>query len=155
MSATATLDALEDSGNLVDEPEDMAVQTCIQNRYCFWFMKRQSAANKSSNKYQDNVQKIASFQTVEHFWRIYDHLIRPGDYKSSTIDYHLFKNGISPTWEDPNNVKGGKWIVRLKKGISSKYWEELVFAIIGEQFDVGHEICGAVISVRAGEDILR
>lgn len=29
-----------------------------------------------------------------------------------------------------------------------------VLAIIGEQFDVGDEICGAVISVRAAEDIL-
>jgi len=52
-------------------------------------------------------------------------------------------------------MKGGKWIVRLKKGLASKYWEELILAIIGEQFDVGQEICGAVISIRGGEDILR
>jgi len=52
-------------------------------------------------------------------------------------------------------MKGGKWIVRLKKGLASKYWEELILAIIGEQFDVGKEICGAVISIRGGEDILR
>lgn len=29
-----------------------------------------------------------------------------------------------------------------------------VLAIIGEQFDVGNEICGAVISVRYNEDII-
>ena len=34
------------------------------------------------------------------------------------------------------------------------YWEELLFAIIGEQFDVGHEICGAVVSIRADNDII-
>jgi translation initiation factor 4E len=45
-------------------------------------------------------------------------------------------------------------MVRLKKGISSRYWEDIVFAIIGEQFDVGHEICGAVVSVRNNEDII-
>ena len=72
----------------------------------------------------------------------------------STTDFHLFKHGIKPTWEDPQNEKGGKWMVRLKKGLSSRYWEDIVLAIIGEQFDVGHEICGAVISVRAAEDIL-
>jgi Eukaryotic initiation factor 4E len=92
---------------------------------------------------------------VEHFWRVYDHLVRPNDQKTSTIDYHLFKNGIKPTWEDTQNANGGKWIVRLRKGLASKYWEELILAIIGEQFDVGQEICGAVVSVRGNEDIIR
>jgi translation initiation factor 4E len=45
-------------------------------------------------------------------------------------------------------------MVRLKKGLASRYWEELVLAIIGEQFDVGHEICGAVVSIRHNEDII-
>jgi translation initiation factor 4E len=99
------------------------------------------------------MKQIASFQTVEHFWRIYDHLVRPNEFKNTT-DYHLFKDGIKPTWEDPANKQGGKWMVRLKKGISSRYWEDIVFAIIGEQFDVGHEICGAVCSVRNNEDII-
>jgi hypothetical protein len=39
-------------------------------------------------------------------------------------------------------------MVRVKKGLSSKFWEELVMAIVGEHFDVGNEICGAVLSVR-------
>ena len=38
--------------------------------------------------------------------------------------------------------------MRLKKGLASRAWENLVLAIIGEQFDVGNEICGAVVSVR-------
>lgn len=42
-------------------------------------------------------------------------MIRPNDIKTTT-DYHLFKDGIKPTWEDPQNKNGGKWMVRLKKG---------------------------------------
>lgn len=38
--------------------------------------------------------------------------------------------------------------MRLKKGLASRAWESLVLAIVGEQFDVGNEICGAVVSVR-------
>ena len=90
---------------------------------------------------------------VEHFWRIYDHIIKPNEVKVST-DYHFFKEGVKPTWEDPVNQNGGKWMVRVKKGLSSWYWEELLLAIIGEQFDVGHEICGAVVSIRAENDII-
>ena len=28
-----------------------------------------------------------------------------------------------------DNLDGGKWIIRLKKGIASRYWEELVYLI--------------------------
>jgi translation initiation factor 4E len=61
---------------------------------------------------------------------------------------------VKPVWEDEANCKGGKWILRLKKGLSSRYFENLVLAMIGEQFLVGEEICGAVCSVRNQEDIL-
>ncbi len=66
----------------------------------------------------------------------------------------MFKDGITPFWEDPQNKAGGKWMLRLRKGIAARYWEDILFAIIGEQFDVGSEICGAVLSVRINEDII-
>lgn len=50
--------------------------------------------------------------------------------------------------QDDANKMGGKWIVRLKKGLASRCWENLILAMLGEQFMVGEEICGAVISVR-------
>jgi len=136
---------------LYDEPEDLTTQTPLHNRYSFWYHRR-GGPSKSTN-YEDSIKKIESFQTVEHFWHIYDHLVRPNDIKTTT-DYHLFKEGIKPMWEDAANKNGGKWMVRLKKGLASRFWEDLVLAIIGEQFDVGHEICGAVMSIRTGEDII-
>jgi len=57
-------------------------------------------------------------------------------------------------WEDDENKKGGKWIMRLKKGVSDRYWEDLLMAMIGDQFaEAGEEVCGAVLSVRSGEDV--
>ena len=50
--------------------------------------------------------------------------------------------------QDSANKSGGKWIVRVKKNMSSRYWENLLLAMVGEQFMVGEEICGAVISIR-------
>lgn len=45
--------------------------------------------------------------------------------------------------------------MRLKKGVSDRYWEDLLFAIVGDQFaEAGEEVCGAVLSVRSGEDVL-
>jgi len=100
-----------------------------------------------------------------------------------TTDYLLFHTGIRrPVWEDPLNLSGGKWIIRLKKGIADRFWEDLVMAIIGDQFDDCRsktennskpkatasgksedgsesttewpEICGCTISVRQSEDVV-
>lgn len=45
--------------------------------------------------------------------------------------------------------------MRLKKGVCDRYWEDLLLAIVGDQFaEAGEEVCGAVLSVRSGEDVL-
>ena len=63
--------------------------------------------------------------------------------------------GIKPVWEDPQNVGGGKWIVRLRKGLADRLWEQLICALIGDHFDaISSDICGCVISVRQNEDII-
>lgn len=41
-----------------------------------------------------------------------------------------------------------------EKGLAARFWEELLIAIVGEQFDVGNEICGAKLSVRFSEDVI-
>ena len=74
------------------------------------------------------------------------------------FDYHLFQEGIKPMWEDPNNKAGGKWLIRLKKGILNIVWERLIIGVIGGAFiteTVGaSEITGCVASVRSGEDLI-
>ncbi|KAI9312496.1 translation initiation factor eIF 4e-like domain-containing protein [Dichotomocladium elegans] len=119
--------------------------------WVFWFMHRLPKAKIKD--YESSMKRIASFSTVEEFWAVYSHLRRPKELPTIS-DYHLFKNGVRPVWEDTANIHGGKWIVRLKKGLAGRYWERLLLAIIGEQFDVGDEICGAVLSIRSSEDII-
>ncbi|KAJ1374609.1 Eukaryotic translation initiation factor 4E-4 [Parelaphostrongylus tenuis] len=104
-------------------------------------------------EYAQYVQQIAAVSSVEQFWSIYRHIKRPCDI-GEKVDVHFFKKGIKPVWEDEANLKGGKWIIRLKKGLSSRIWENLLLAMAGEQFLVGDEICGAVCSVRNQEDIV-
>ncbi|KAI9268852.1 translation initiation factor eIF 4e-like domain-containing protein [Phascolomyces articulosus] len=119
--------------------------------WVFWFMHRLPKAKIKD--YEGSMKRIASFSSIEEFWAVYSHLRRPSDLPNIS-DYHLFKMGVRPVWEDEANIHGGKWIVRLKKGLASRYWEQLVLAIIGEQFDVQGEICGAVLSIRSSEDII-
>ena len=67
-------------------------------------------------------------------------------------DFHLFKEGIEPKWEDEKCAKGGKWTYYFPKSKDSddldENWLSLLLELIGEQFSEAHEICGAVVSVR-------
>lgn len=104
--------------------------------------------------YDSAMKRVGAFSSVEDFWAIYVHLRRVNELPIIS-DYHLFRAGVKPTYEDPANANGGKWTLRLKKGISLRFWEDLLLAIVGDQFhDVGDDLCGAVMSVRNGEDVL-
>jgi len=124
----------------------------LQYQYCLWYSRRPSGKTTSIS-YGENLKLIGAFGSVEQFWAINSHLVRPSELQGHS-DFHLFKIGIKPMWEDEANSRGGKWKVRLRKGLASRCWENLVLAILGEQFMVGSEICGAVISIRSQEDIL-
>lgn len=118
-----------------------------------WVVWYRPPTSKYSD-YEKSMVPLASMPTVESFWTVYTHLKRPSSLPSVS-DYHFFRKGIRPVWEDQENRKGGKWIMRFKKGVADRYWEDLLLAMIGDQFaEAGEEVCGAVLSVRGGEDVL-
>ncbi|KFB52699.1 eukaryotic translation initiation factor 4e type [Anopheles sinensis] len=67
---------------------------------------------------------------------------------------HRAASGIKPMWEDPANMRGGKWVIRLKKSKIDRAWENVCMAMLGEQFLVGTEICGVVLCTQVSEDVL-
>eukprot|EP01088_Endostelium_zonatum_P018522 TRINITY_DN5979_c0_g2_i1.p1 TRINITY_DN5979_c0_g2~~TRINITY_DN5979_c0_g2_i1.p1 ORF type:complete len:225 (+),score=51.79 TRINITY_DN5979_c0_g2_i1:58-732(+) len=128
----------------------------LKSSYTFYAMKL--AGQRTTEAFEQSMKKIGTFNTVEGFWQYYSHLTQPNNLSSddttAQIDYYMFKDNIQPKWEDEANSKGGKWILHIKKGLASKYWEDLLLAFIGEQFPHGDEVCGVVVSVRYLEDII-
>ncbi|KAI0630831.1 eukaryotic translation initiation factor 4E class II [Trametes polyzona] len=143
------------------------------NSWVFWFRQHRAPGNKITN-YEEGIKKISAFSSVESFWSLWTH-VHPPSALLPTTDYLLFHSGIRrPVWEDPLNLSGGKWIIRLRKGVADRLWEDLVLAVIGDQFDgvdegensqaeapaegvppgEWPEICGCTISVRQNEDII-
>lgn len=70
-------------------------------------------------------------------------------------DYHLFKEGIRPEWEDVQNKHGGKWSYQFKEKRNvpiDELWLHVMLAAIGETLedeDDG-ELMGVVVNVRKG-----
>lgn len=79
---------------------------------------------------------ILRWLTVTNVCRsYYNHLVKPCDLPD-LHDCCMFKNGIKPLSEDDANKGGGKWTLRLKKGLASRLWEDLVLAVIGGAYDL-------------------
>lgn len=127
--------------------------TPLRNTWVFWFRQQRAPSNKNVN-YEEGIKRVTAFSSVESFWSLHTHLNPPSSLQPTT-DYLLFHSGVRrPVWEDPLNASGGKWVLRLRKGLADRLWEDLVIAVIGDQFDVEDGICGCVLSVRGSEDIL-
>jgi len=96
---------------------------------------------------------IGEFNTVEDFCRYFNWLKPPSQLERNS-NYHLFKDGIKPMWEDPANSKGGKWVLTMKANpeLLDRCWNWLAMALVGEELDEKDEICGAVVSLRARID---
>lgn len=124
--------------------------TPLANEWSFCIFYRAKGPNANS-QYQDDIHHVHTFGSIQGFWSLYSHVKKPNDLEPPT-DYHLFRSGIRAIWEDEDNVNGGKWMIRLKKGLASYYWERLIIALIGEQFPA--DVLGAVVSVRYVEDII-
>nr|XP_004226229.1 eukaryotic translation initiation factor 4E type 2 [Ciona intestinalis] len=152
-SGSGSEDIKDDSACTFEDVEPGAGEHPLQYTYCFWYSKKPPGRNQDASSFEKNMKIIGTFRSVEQFWRIYSHMIRANDLTGHS-DVHVFKGGIKPLWEDKANRLGGKWIVRLRKGLVARCWENLILAMLGEQFMVGDEVCGAVVSIRFQEDII-
>jgi len=114
-------------------------------------IKKKAATSDST--YEESIQKLCTFDTIEDFWAYYSYLIRPNELPPGG-DYNLFRTGTVPLWEDSANKNGGKWVIRLRKGVANRCWEDVVLAFISDFFDLKEEVCGLVISTKYSEDFL-
>ncbi|KAI0654918.1 translation initiation factor eIF 4e-like domain-containing protein [Cubamyces menziesii] len=106
-----------------------------------------------TNEYEAGLTVIGEFDTVESFCRYFNWLKPPSKLERNS-NYHLFKTGIKPMWEDEANANGGKWVLTMKNNpqLLDRCWAWLAMALVGEDLDEGDEICGAVVSLRSKVD---
>ncbi|BGO94573.1 hypothetical protein NBRC10512_005000 [Rhodotorula toruloides] len=136
---------------------------------------------ESREDWEGGVVKLGGFSSIESLHPFLAHLVPPSQLPGSLhtthtlfspsssspappvshviCDYNVFRSSIAPAWEDDNNVGGGRWVVRLRKGVADRVWEEVVYALVserigGEDERAGEKVNGVVLSVRKDEDIL-
>eukprot|EP00994_Dinema_validum_P000571 NODE_1110_length_1097_cov_55.541031_g855_i0.p2 GENE.NODE_1110_length_1097_cov_55.541031_g855_i0~~NODE_1110_length_1097_cov_55.541031_g855_i0.p2 ORF type:complete len:222 (+),score=85.98 NODE_1110_length_1097_cov_55.541031_g855_i0:76-666(+) len=126
----------------------------LANCWVIWYDSRRLHMRGNPNDWMANLVNVAVFNTVEDFWSTYNHIKRASELEFGS-NYHMFKEGTKPMWEDDANKYGGKWVLTLNPkddpSRQCELWDLLVLAMIGEYLDDGVEgdqICGAVLSRR-------
>ncbi|KAK7061231.1 hypothetical protein R3P38DRAFT_2677057 [Favolaschia claudopus] len=107
-----------------------------------------------STDYEAGLTVVGEFSTVEEFCRYFNWLKPPSNLERNS-NYHLFKSGIKPMWEDEANANGGKWVLTMKNNpaLLDRCWSWLAMALVGEELEEGQDlICGAVVSLRSKVD---
>lgn len=85
------------------EPVETVPKHQLHCSWTLWFYK---SSSKASN-WGDNMKEVFTFQTVEDFWALYNHIVPPSGLGAG-CDYNLFREGIKPMWEDQKNERGTK-----------------------------------------------
>lgn len=122
----------------------------LNDTWTLWLEKREILKQQLTEREWDKgLQKVGVFATVEQFFCYYAHMLRVAELPKQ-MSYYVFRGATKPTWE--NYPHGGHWTVTLNKsydaGALNRLWEQLVFSLIGENFDTPH-VVGAAVSVRS------
>jgi len=129
--------------------ENFNVKHPLMNTWTLWFTKPPSGKGESS--WNDLLKEVVTFDSVEEFWGIYNNITKTSDLALKS-DYHLFKVGVRPEWEDPQNKDGGKWSqFKDKRAVQiDELWLHVMLAAIGETLESENdkEIMGVVVNVR-------
>lgn len=133
-----------------DDKEEFTAKHPLNEKWTLWYTKPQT---NSSENWHDLLKPVISFSSVEEFWGIYNS-IPVANQLPLKSDYHLFKEGIRPEWEDEKNSKGGRWQYsfvnkREASGSINELWLRGLLAVIGETIqDDEDEVNGIVLNIK-------
>lgn len=151
--------------------------------WAFWYMnKPANRGHLAASNYEAHIHRLLMVDSLPGLCSALSHLSMPSavrvrggtEHTSSTAtsgagqdqtaaaqelppntDLHFFRAGIKPTWEDPGNVGGGRFIVRLRKGVCARMFEWLVLSLAGASDSPwATTVCGVVLSPRFTDDCL-
>lgn len=131
------------------DKDNFNVKHPLQNKWTLWFTKPPSGKGDNWN---DLLKEVITFDSVEEFWGVYNN-VAPVSELALKSDYHLFKAGVRPEWEDPQNKHGGKWSYQYKDKRNvevDRLWLQVMMSAIGETLEDEEdgEVMGVVVNVR-------
>ncbi|KAJ8903905.1 hypothetical protein NDN08_000436 [Rhodosorus marinus] len=108
------------------------------------------------HNWESFLHNLSEIDSIDTFWALFNCILEPSKLPRGS-NYHFFRTGVEPKWEDKFNEAGGKWVLTIPKGrkdLLDIFWLHLVLAVVGEVFPptAANDIAGIVTSVRKNQD---
>ena len=109
----------------------------FQYHWTVWHDKHSSPCitfgTDSSNYYENRLyilhEDVADIAT---FYRVYNNY--PWDKVHLRDSVHIFRKGVKPVWEDPENLRGGCWRFRVQKNKAQAFFHEIAILCMANEF---------------------
>jgi translation initiation factor 4E len=89
----------------------------LKSKWVLWF-----------HKVNDNNWSIESYSKIFEINTYFDILFVVKEIENITSGmFFLMKEGVSPIFEDANNVNGGYWSMRITKKDAFTFWEKIIY----------------------------
>jgi len=141
------------------EENDEMLKKDLPLRYPWAIWEQIMQSNEKTAAYSDATHKVAGFNTVQAFWKLWNHMPQPSELLEQkrmvreqpdglhVIDaIMIFRENILPQWEDKANATGGHFQFQLKPNIGGgqvdEYWNNLVLGMIGATIEPANMITG-------------
>ncbi|KAL4809429.1 translation initiation factor eIF 4e-like domain-containing protein [Aspergillus unguis] len=131
----------------------------LQYHWTFWYDKHtesnSASANASSASASDYDERLyvlyEDVADIATFYRVYNNY--PWDKIPQRDTVHIFRKGVKPVWEDPENLQGGCWRFRVPKRKAQAFFHEIAILCISNEFQAVLEkehdhVLGVSTSVR-------
>ncbi|KAG0606457.1 hypothetical protein M758_9G142100 [Ceratodon purpureus] len=131
-----------EEGEIVEKPVDRPAEVKkhpLEHPWTFWFDNPNGKQKQAT--WGSSLRPVYTFHTVEDFWCLYNNVLQPSKLIAGA-DFHCFKAGIEPKWEDPKCAYGGKWTAQPPpprsggKAVLDTYWLHTVRSNFADGFGV-------------------
>ena len=94
----------------------------------FWSVWHSKSGGHEEYQLTNLVDNMAD---IGAFYRMFNNV--PWNQVRQKDSIHIFRSGVKPLWEDEENQKGGRWLIRVRpeNGQAIKAWEEICLLCCG------------------------
>lgn len=133
---------------------DVSKPLMLQYSWVLWEQVSSEFSRGNNTNYQDCMKPLATFNSVQGFWQLWNKLPQPSDLlgqksmsriaedgMSRTVDaLMIFRENVKPMWEDPANHKGGHFEIKITPteyppNMVDEIWNNIVLSVIGGGID--------------------
>ncbi|PYH87050.1 translation initiation factor eIF4e [Aspergillus uvarum CBS 121591] len=106
----------------------------FQYHWAVWYDKHTDATKETTAQDYDSRLYLLheDVSDIATFYRVYNNY--PWDKVRLRDTVHIFRKGVRPVWEDPENRNGGCWRFRVPKNKAQEFFHEIAILCMANEF---------------------